>query len=304
MLIPKKLEKGDTIAVVAPSDYIEEEDVEAINQSILLMEGSGFKIVFGKHAFSHTLGYSASAKQKAEDINQMFLRPEVKAIFWAVGGFNCNSALDYLDYEIIKKHPKIICGFSDATTLLNIITQKTGLITFHGPTFKSLTSWATGYAYEQVIKHLVEAKVHLKEEDDTFSVLQEGEAQGSLVGGNLSLIKDLVAGKYRVDFQDKILFLEELSLESPPALVSHHLYHLKQNRVFEQIKGIWVGNYDGSVALEKILVDVLEGEYSFPIIKSNNFGHTEKKMVIPIGAKAKIDTTKEEKISLLEQCVK
>ena len=304
MLMPEKLKKGDTIAVVAPSDCIEEEDLETINQSILLMEGSGFSITFGNYAFSNTLGYSSSAKEKAEDINQMFLNPEVKAIFWAAGGFNSNSALEYLDYESIKKHPKIVCGFSDATSILNVITQKTGLVTFHGPTFKSLTSWATAYAYEQVMKRFVEGKTALREPEDEFSVIQEGTAQGSLIGGNLSLIKDLVAGKYAVHFQDKILFIEELSLESPPALVSHHLYHLKQNGVFDKIKGMWIGNYDGSVALEKIVLDVLEGEYSFPIIKSNNFGHTEKKMVIPIGTRAKIDTTKEEKISLLEDCVK
>ena len=75
---------------------------------------------------------------------------------------------------------------------------------------------------------------------------------------------------------------------------------MKQNGVFDKIKGIWVGNYDGSVALEKILLDVLEDKYNFPIIKSNNFGHTERKTVIPVGAKAKIDTTKDTKIEILE----
>ena len=88
-------------------------------------------------------------------------------------------------------------------------------------------------------------------------------------------------------------------------MVSNHLYKMKQNGVFDKIKGIWVGNYDGSVALEKILLDTLDGmEYDFPIIKSNNFGHTEKKQVIPIGTMARIDTSKEIKIELLEECVK
>lgn len=86
-------------------------------------------------------------------------------------------------------------------------------------------------------------------------------------------------------------------------MVSHYLYQMKQNGVFDKIKGIWVGNYDGSVALEKILLDTLEKEYQIPIIKSNNFGHTEKKQVIPIGTKAKIDTNKEIKIELIENCV-
>ena len=107
-------------------------------------------------------------------------------------------------------------------------------------------------------------------------------------------------GNYSIDFTDKILFIEEFCLESPPELVSNYLYHLKQNGVFDKIKGIWVGNYDGSVALEKILLDVLEEEYKFPIIKSNNFGHTEKKTVIPVGGKARIDTNKKVKIEIIE----
>lgn len=78
---------------------------------------------------------------------------------------------------------------------------------------------------------------------------------------------------------------------------------MKQNGVFEKIKGIWVGNYEGKVALEQILLDTLDGNNSFPIIKSDNFGHTEKKQVIPIGIRARIDTEKEEKIELLEPCV-
>ena len=87
-------------------------------------------------------------------------------------------------------------------------------------------------------------------------------------------------------------------------MVSNYLYKMKQNGVFDKIKGIWVGNYDGSVPLEKILLDTLDNEYNFPIIKSNNFGHTEKKQVIPIGTMAKIDTNEDIKIKLLENCVK
>ena len=86
-------------------------------------------------------------------------------------------------------------------------------------------------------------------------------------------------------------------------LVSNYLYNMKQNGIFERIKGIWIGNYEGSVPLEQILLDTLDGEYNFPIIKSNNFGHTEKKTVIPIGTMAKINTAEKVKIELLENCV-
>jgi len=114
-----------------------------------------------------------------------------------------------------------------------------------------------------------------------------------------------VSGKYSLDFIDKILFIEELGFESDLNLVNHYLYHMKQNGVFDKIKGIWVGNYEheSRITLEKILIDVLDGEYNFPIIKSNNFGHCDKKTVIPIGTKARIDTSQDKKIILLEECV-
>lgn len=294
------LKKGDTIGVIAPSSPVDKEDLEAINQSVLLLESAGFHIQFGKNVFSHSLGYSATPKEKAQDINDMFADKNIKLIFCLSGGFNSNSTFEYLDYDIIKNNPKPICGFSDSTSLTNAIYTKTGVITFNGATFKALTSWQTEYAYKEVIKRFVKGDLSLGQEDDEYIAIKDGIAEGKLVGGNLSLTTQMCVGNYSIDFNDKILFIEEFCLETPPELVSNYLYHMKQNGVFDKIKGIWVGNYDGSVALEKILLDVLEDKYNFPIIKSNNFGHTERKTVIPVGAKAKIDTTKDTKIEILE----
>lgn len=303
-MVPEKLKKGDTIGLIAPSSPVSKEDLDIINQSILLMESSGFKVKFAKNALSNTLGYGTTAKEKAEDINEMFGDKEVKAIFCISGGFNSNITFDYLDYDRIKINPKIICGFSDSTSILNAIYSKTGLVTFHGPTFKALTSWQTSYGYEEVVKRFIEGGIALGQADDEFQTIQEGKTKGILVGGNLSLVNEMVAGKYSIDFTDKILFLEELFLETPPELASNYLYHMKQNGVFDKIKGIWVGNYDGSVALERIILDTLEEQYKFPIIKSNNFGHIDKKTVIPIGTMARVDTSEDVKIQLLEDCVK
>ena len=296
----QKLKKGDTVGVIAPSSKIDKDDLEVINNSVLLMESTGLKVKFGKNAFKDTLGYSATPQEKAEDINTMFKDPEVKLIFCASGGFNSNSVFEYLDYELIKNNPKPLCGFSDSTSLENAIYSKTGIITFNGPTFKALTSWATPYAYEEVIKRFMKGNMELGTNDDEYITIKEGIAEGILVGGNLSLTSEMVCGKYNIDFTDKILFIEEFCLETPPEGVSNYLYYMKQNGVFDKIKGIWVGNYDGSVALEKIILDVLEDKYKFPIIKSNNFGHTEKKTVIPVGGKARIDTTKDRKIEIIE----
>lgn len=305
MIIPQKLKKGDKIGVIAPSNPITENSLETINNSIMLMESSGFKIEFGKYVFDNSLGYGASAIKKAEDINNMFKNTEIKAIFCASGGANSNSTFEYLDYEAIKNNPKIICGFSDSTSITNMITAKTGLVTFNGSTFKALTSWETEYGYKQIMKRFVEGSLELAEKGEEFITIKDGITEGELIGGNLNLTTNMVCGKYNLDFKNKILFIEELAFESDPAMVSNYLYKMKQNNIFNQIKGLWIGNYEGEVALEKIVLDVLENEeINFPIIKSNNFGHIDKKQVIPIGTRARIDTTKDVKIELLENCVK
>ena len=300
----EKIKKGDTVGVIAPSSKIDKDDLEVINNSVLLMESTGLKVKFGKNAIKNTLGYGATPKEKAEDINEMFKDKEVKMIFCVSGGFNSNSVFEYLDYDAIKANPKPLIGFSDSTSIENAIYAKTGVITFNGPTFKALTSWATPYAYEEVVKRFMQGDMQLGQDDDEYITVKAGIAEGILVGGNLSLTNEMVCGEYSIDFQDKILFIEEFCLETPPELAANYFYHMKQNGVFDKIKGIWVGNYDGSVALEKILLDVLEDKYNFPIIKSNNFGHTEKKTVIPVGGKARIDTSKERKIEITENFIK
>ena len=306
-MIPSKLKKGDTIGVIAPSNYIEKDDLEYINASIALMEASGFKVKFGKYVFEDTLGYGTSPEKRATDINWAFKDDEVKAIMCVKGGEDSNTTLDYIDYEMIKKHPKIICGFSDNTSILNAIHEKTGLVTYHGPTFKSLTSWETGYAYKQFIKTFAENTENLimGEPEDEYTTIQAGQATGELVGGNLSLFTKLVCGKYAVDVQDKVLFLEELGFEAAPEMVNSNIYYLKQNGVFDGIAGLWIGNYEhpSKVSIEKIIKNAIGDEYKFPIIKSDNFGHIDKKIIIPIGTKAEINTNEKIKIKLVEKCV-
>ena len=306
-MIPSKLKKGDAIGVIAPSNYIEKDDLEYINASIALMEASGFKVKFGKYVFENTLGYGTSPEKRAADINWAFKDDEVKAIMCVKGGEDSNTTLDYIDYEMIKKHPKIICGFSDNTSILNAIHEKTGLVTYHGPTFKSLTSWETGYAYKQFIKTFAEntESLIMGEPEDEYTTIQAGQATGELVGGNLSLFTKLVCGKYAVNVQDKILFLEELGFEAAPEMVNSNIYYLKQNGVFDRIAGLWIGNYEhpSKVSIEKIIKNAIGDEYKFPIIKSDNFGHIDKKIIIPIGTKAEINTNEKIKIKLVEKCV-
>ena len=301
MIVPDKLKKGDIIGVVAPSNPIIGDNIEEIKKAKEIIEADGFRVKFSKNLFSNTNIYSETAKEKAEDINNMFADKDVKMIWCAKGGNNSNSTFEYLDFDIIKNNPKIICGYSDITSITNIITEKTGLVTFSSTNFKTIATDETDYSYKQALNRFVQGSLEFGQND--FKIIKSGEAEGKLIGGNLSLIRGLVCGKYKVDFTDKILFIEELGYETDPAMVSNNLYYMKQNGVFDKIKGLWIGNYEheSGIALEKIVLDCLEEKYNFPIIKSNNFGHIEKKEVIPIGTKAKI---KNGKIELIEKCVK
>ena len=289
MIFPEKLQKGDTIGVVAPSNPIIGENIQEIEKAKEIIEKLGFKVKYSKNLFSNTNGYSSTAKEKAQDINDMFADKDVKMIWCAKGGENSNSTFEYLDYNLIKENQKIICGYSDITSITNMITEKTGLITFSGTNFKTIATDETDFSLKEIIKIFVDGNTELGNPED-YTILQEGEAKGRLIGGNLSLIRGMVAGKYSIDFKNKILFLEELGIETGPALVSNYLYYMKQNRIFEQIKGLWIGSYEheSGISLEKIVFDVIGHDYKIPIIKSNNFGHIENKIVIPIGAEAEM----------------
>lgn len=306
MIIANKIKPGDTIGVVAPSNPIIGDNIEELKKAKEILEKDGFKVIFSKNIFSNTNGYTATAKEKAEDINEMFKNKEVKMIWCAKGGNNSNSVFEYLDYEAIKENPKIICGYSDITSLTNIIHEKTGLVTFSGTNFKTIATDETNYSYKEAINRFVKGSLEIGKEKTGYKTIKEGTAEGELVGGNLFLTRGMVCGKYSISFKNKILFLEELGIETEPAVINNFLYYMKQNGVFDEIKGLWLGNYEheSKITIEEIVQEVLGDEYNFPIIKSNNFGHCETKTVIPIGTKARIDTNEKEKIKLLEKCVK
>ena len=304
-ILPPKLKIGDTIGVVAPSSPIIGENIDELKRAKEIVEKSGFKVKYSKNIFSNTNEYSSTAKEKADDINLMFAEKDVKMIWCAKGGNNSNSTFEYLDYELIKKNPKIICGYSDITSITNMIAEKTGLVTFSGTNFKTIATDETDFSYKQALNRFVDGSLRFGLEDEEYVTIQKGKVIGELIGGNLSLIRGMVAGKYTLDFTDKILFLEELGFETGPEGTSNNLYYMKQNGVFDKIKGLWIGNYEheSGISLEKIVMDVLDDEYKFPIIKSNNFGHIERKTVIPIGTKAEINTDEDVKIKLVEDCV-
>lgn len=197
-MVAERLKKGDKIGIISPSSILkDEEDLQALSKAVEIMENQGFEIVRGKYSLNDETGYGTYAIHKADDINEMFGNKEIKAIFAITGGENSISTFDYLDWELIKNNPKIFCGFSDTTSLINEINSKTGLVTFMGPSFKSIATGETDYRLKSVIDRFGNGKDNLFYEEDLeeFKVIREGKASGKTIGGNLSLTTDLIYRK-------------------------------------------------------------------------------------------------------------
>ena len=300
---PERLKKGDTIGIVAPSNPITEKDKEYIRNSIKLFENMGFKIKLSKNIYKNTLGYSATPEEKADDINEMFFDEEVKAIVSAVGGDNSFNCLSLIDYENISKNPKIICGYSDATNYLEAIYTKTGLITYHHLEMVDLgKKLKKDFELSQFKKVLIDGILGEVEKNSEYKILQKGCVEGIIVGGNVPSLVTLLNTEYFPDLTNKILFLEIYASSTDFVLADRYIGLLKYHGVFDKIKGLWIGHYEGDtndIKIEDIFMEHLK-EYNFPILKCDDFGHDCEKVVIPIGARVRLDANNG-KVTILEE---
>lgn len=302
-MVPNKLKIGDTIGVIAPSEPIVGEYNTYLNNSIKIFEDMGFKIKLSKNLYKNTYGYSATPEEKASDINDMFADKEVKAIISAVGGDNSFNCLGLIDYENIKKNPKIITGYSDATNYLEAIYTKTGLITYHHLEMIDLgRKTEKDFQLRQFKKVLIDGVLGEVDKNKQYKCLQKGVAQGVIVGGNVPSMVTLLNTEYFPDLTDKILFLEVFSRSTDFDLADRYLGVLKYHGVFDKIKGLWIGHYHGDTKdtkIEDVFMRNLKG-YDFPILKCDDFGHDCENVVIPIGAKVRLDATNC-KVEILEE---
>lgn len=306
-MLASKLSYGDTIGVVGVANSLEKGNrYEEFFRAEKLLTEKGFKIKRGKYVLEDYYGSAGTREQKAEDMMNMFQDNEVKAIICLAGGQTCNTFIDLLDYEIIKKNPKIITGYSDITVLLQTIYKKTGLVTFHGPQFISLGNKQEEGSYIDFEKVLIHRETG-KFETGKKKFLRKGNVQGKIIGTNLGSMMYLLGTEYFPDMQDKILLIE--SYRTSPNECQRRMAHLKQYGVFNKVKAVVVGyNYeiqkdgDNYPQMEDILLEYTK-EYDFPIIKCNDFGHRIANAVIPIGVEARIDSDKE-KIEIVEEFLK
>lgn len=206
-MLANKLNYGDTIGVVGVSNSLKLNNLtDQFYKAEEFLKSKGFKIKRGKYVLDDYYGSCGTRYQKAEDLMNMFMDDEVKAIICLEGGETCNTFIELLDYEKIKNHPKILVGYSDITVLLQTIYNKTGLITFSGPDF---ISFGTDYKEEQY-KVFEDAFINKKLDkfyNDNKNIVKEGNATGKIIGTNLGTMMYLVGTKYLPSIYNNILFI-------------------------------------------------------------------------------------------------
>ena len=311
-MIPSKLKKGDEIRIVAPARSLGLIGEECRSIAKQRLKEMGFKVTFGKHVEEKDDFISSSIKSRVEDLHDAFSDKNVKAILTVIGGFNSNQLLKYLDYNLIKKNPKIICGYSDITALNDAIYAKTGLVTYYGPHFSTFGMLkGFDYSLDYFRKCLMQKEPfeitasqewsdeqwYLNQEKRNFEknngmfVINKGEAEGTIIGGNLCTLNLLQGTEFMPNLKNSILFIEDDS-ETNPVHFDRDLQSLIHLPDFEGVKGIVIGRFQKkSEMTRKLLVKIIKTKKELsemPVIADVDLGHTNPQITFPIGGKAKL----------------
>ncbi|MDI6600900.1 MAG: LD-carboxypeptidase [Thermoanaerobacteraceae bacterium] len=281
---PKRLKKGSRIGVVAPAGPAKE---DVIKRGIEFFKSLGFEVVVGESAMAEPMGYLAAHDElRAWDIDRMFEDKTIDGIIAVRGGYGSTRILSMIDYDKIEENPKPFIGYSDITALLTAIYNMTGLVTFHGP---NLTSAISDYTLRYFKTQLMDgepAGVIEIPEGIEVRCIRPGQAEGRLVGGNLSLICSMLGTPYEIDTFNRILFLEDVNEE--PYRVDRMLTQLKNSGKLEKTCGILLGSFKGCGDVQPVFEDIL-GSLEIPVLSIPVFGHDTYKLTIPEGVMAEID---------------
>lgn len=313
LISPARLLPGDTIRIIAPSRSMAIINAGTRDYARKVFEQElNLKVTFGKHVEEQDAWNSSSVAARVEDIHEAFADPTVKAIITIIGGFNSNQLLGDLDWQLIEHNPKIFCGFSDITALQNAILAKTGLITYSGPHYSTFgQKHLDTYNLEYFKKCLFEDQPYDITPSESWSddlwfidqdkrnyvpnegywVIQPGQAQGTIIGGNLCTLNLLQGTPYMPRADEVILFAEDDS-ENSAAHFDRDLQSLLQTEYFKKINGVVIGRFqkDSEVSKEDLMHIVKSKSVlqNVPVIANVNFGHTDPLITFPIGGTAQL----------------
>jgi len=290
---PPALKPKSAIGIVSPSSWMKESDKL---MAVSVFEQKGYTLVMGESFFLKDNTFAGTPEERANDINSMFANPDIDAIICARGGYGANRVLPLLDYNLIRSNPKIFMGYSDITGFLTSITQKTGLVTFHGPMLTSFKNGMVDYNFnflEQTLSGKESVTIQ-PPSDLQAKVLKPGIAEGPIWGGNMCLLINRLGTKDQLNTNGCILFLEDIG-EYKYAF-ERMLIHMKEAEMFRNIKGLIIGELmdmkDQDIPFGKstneIVMDVC-GDLDIPIISNFPCGHGKYQVTLPISTVVKLD---------------
>jgi muramoyltetrapeptide carboxypeptidase len=290
---PPALKPKSAIGIVSPSSWMKESDKL---MAVSVFEQKGYTLVMGESFFLKDNTFSGTPEERANDINSMFANPDIDAIICSRGGYGANRVLPLLDYNLIRSNPKIFMGYSDITGFLTSITQKTGLVTFHGPMLTSFKNGMVDYNFnflEQTLSGKESVTIQ-SPSDLQAKVLKSGIAEGPIWGGNMCLLINRLGTKDQLNTNGCILFLEDIG-EYKYAF-ERMLIHMKEAEMFKNIKGLIIGELmdmkDQDIPFGKstneIVMDVC-GDLDIPIISNFPCGHGKYQVTLPISTIVKLD---------------
>jgi muramoyltetrapeptide carboxypeptidase len=305
LIRPKALRPGDTVGLITPATEVPDPDRLALAERTI----NYFKLRMkrGRNVGKHFATYHESIQARLDDLHTMFRDPEVKAVFCIRGGYASAHLLDRIDYDLIRRNPKIFVGYSDITAMHLAINARSRLVTFHGPIVLSrFTDYTLQYFRKALFETTPVGKVSNPPDSSelrpahTLRTVRPGIASGPLTGGNLSLISSTLGTPYEIDTRGCILFIEDTDEQAYS--IDRMLTHLRLAGKFEQAAGVIWGecqdcgprDFQPSTVLPFSIGEVVDnilGDLKVPVLSGLTIGHTNDQLTLPLGVAATLDAT-------------
>lgn len=300
LLKAKVLKEGDTIGIITPAGALSDEESITMTKEVLTY--LGFKVKEGKYIRERYGNLAGTDMQRLEDLHAMFLDKEIKGILCIRGGNGASRLLPHIDYNIIKNNPKVLLGYSDVTALILAFYAKTGLVSFHGAVGVSTWSkYVVSLFKDQFIdnklatyKNPVKSDSQIIQYKDRIQTITPGIVEGTIIGGNMTLLTGLCGTPYLPDFKDAILFIEEIEEKSDR--MDRMFCQLMNAGILSQIKGFIFGKCTscgpsegyGSLTLDQMLHDYIK-PLGIPAYSGAMIGHIADQFLIPVGVRVRMD---------------
>ena len=297
---PKRLSPGDTVAMVAPaSATFKTVDLDVARESL---EALGLKVKIGGHLLDRHGYLAGQDKDRADDINRFFADPEVRAVLPIRGGWGSSRLLPFLDFDSIRRNPKIVLGYSDITALLLSIHAKTGLVTFHGPNGMGRwdefsVNWVKQILFDGqavTLENPHDKGEFLVQTENRIQTITPGTARGRILGGNLTVLPAIMGSPYLPNWDTCILFREDVGEDI--YRIDRMMTTLKLAGVLSRIRGFVFGTCSecepeqgyGSLTLEEVFNDHIK-PLNVPAWQGAMIGHRLPQFTIGEGIQVEID---------------